>query len=90
MIDALSDMKPLFTAYADALFRQFEDSYARFVASGLLGGDYLVEGYSEFGCSGSEQVVVHVGDHCELVAALEFAQGFDRVRKWLPVRQRFR
>src|SRR5271165_1391523 len=61
-----------------------------FVAPSLLGGDYGVEGYSEFGCGGGEQVVVHVGDYRELIACFQFAQSFDGVSKRLPVGQRFR
>src|ERR1700722_7514276 len=90
MIDALTDVQPLFAAYADAFFSQPENVHARFIAAGLLSGNYMVECYSEFRRRGGEQILIYIRHHCKSIAFLQFAQRFDGIGKWLPGSHRFR
>jgi hypothetical protein len=54
VVDALAYVKPLSSIDADAFFRKLEYFLAGLVAAGLLGGDYLVEGYFQLRRSGSK------------------------------------
>ena len=89
VIDALGDVKPLAWGDGGALLRQLEHRQGRFVGSGLLGGDHVVEGYLQAAGGVGEKSSSTLEMTASLYRDLSLCERRDRVGERQPVGERF-